>query len=155
MLMLLVPDAAQVERWLQQASIHHYICDQCHGLHLSELQGRDGVLDSRIFVEEDGLLLTTEVEIRPASLLMMLSEIARLNMTWPTLKIFIDLNDDALPRLVACDLLLARAGVSFEQFVQFAQANIDATAQLLEECQQLDCLFDPEDELPPERDALH
>lgn len=155
MLMLVVPDAAQAERWLRQAGIHHYICDQCHGLHLSELQEREGVLDSRMFVEEDGILLTTEVEIRPASLLRMLSEISRLNMAWPTLKIFIDLNDDALPRLVACDLLLGRAGVSFEQFLHFTQANVDATAQLLEECQQLDCLFGPEDESLPERDALH
>lgn len=155
MLALLVPDAAQVERWLRQAGIHHYICDQCHGLHLSELQGRDGVLDSRLFVEEDGLLLSTELEIRPGSLLMMLSEIPRLNMAWPTLKIFIDVNDDALPRLVACDLLLGRAGVTFEQFIHFMQANVDATAQLIEECQQMGCLFGPEDETPPGRDALH
>lgn len=155
MLALLVPDATQVERWLRQAGIHHYICDQCHGLHLSELQGRDGVLDSRLFVEEDGLLLSTELEIRPGSLLMLLGEVARLNMAWPTLKVFLDVNDDALPRLVACDLLLGRAGVTFEQFIHFVQANVDATAQLIEECQQMGCLFGPEDELPSGREALH
>ncbi|MFN3714369.1 MAG: YbjN domain-containing protein [Alcanivoracaceae bacterium] len=155
MLALVVPDAAQVERWLRQAGIHHYICDQCHGLHLSELQSREGVLDSRLFVEEDGLLLSTEVEIRPASMLMLLAEIPRLNMTWPSLKIFIDVNDDALPRVVACDLLLGRAGVAFEQFIHFVQANVDATSQLLDECQQLGCLFGPEDDIPANHDALH
>jgi len=54
-------DAEQVKQWLQQANIRHYICEHCHGLHLSELQEREGVVDARLFVEEDGILLTTMV----------------------------------------------------------------------------------------------
>lgn len=156
MLVLVVPDADQVERWLRQAGIQHYICEQCHGLHLSELQGREGVLDSRLFAEEDGILLSTEVEIRPGSLLAMLAELPRMNMAWPNLKIFVDVTDDSLPRLVACNLLLSRVGVTFEQFLHFVQINVDATAQWLDECQQLGCLYGPEEEvLTPARDALH
>lgn len=150
MLSLVIPDADQVGRWLRQAGIQHYICDQCHGLHISELQSRDGVLDSRLFVEEDGLLLTTELELRPSSLLAMQAELPRLNMAFPGLKVFLDVNDETLPRLVACDLLFGRSGVSFDQFIYFVQATVDATVQLLGECQELDCLYQPEE---PEADA--
>lgn len=154
--MLQVPDAEQVERWLRQAGIHYYVCDQCHGLHLSELQGRDGVLDSRLFVEQDSLLLTTELELRPAMMLLVMADTARLNMTWSSLKVFVDVDDDTLPRLVACDLLLTGAGVHFDQFLDFLRINIDSTAQLLDECIQLDYLYSGD--LPPpsgNQDALH
>lgn len=158
MLSLVIPDADQVGRWLRQANIQHYICDQCHGLHISELQGRDGVLDSRLFVEEDGLLISTELEIRPSALLYLSGELGRLNMLFPSLKLFLDVNDDNLPRLVACDLLLGRVGVTFEQFLNFVQVGVDATVQLLQEMQQMDVLYqgEPEDDVAPTSGgALH
>ncbi|MDX1804610.1 MAG: YbjN domain-containing protein [Alcanivorax sp.] len=156
MLSVVMPDADQVKRWLQQANIQHYICEHCHALHLSELQERDAVVDARLFVEDDGLLLTTELEVRPAALFAVQAELTRLNMSYPSLKMFLDVNDDSLPRLVACDLLLGRHGVTFQQFIYFVQATVDATVQLLDECQENDWLFWPSDEeLPPESGALH
>ncbi|GAA5134353.1 YbjN domain-containing protein [Alloalcanivorax gelatiniphagus] len=154
---VVTPDAEQVTRWLEQANIQFYICDQCHGLHFSELQSREGVVDARLFVEEDGLLLSTELELRPAAIFAAQAELSRLNMDYPSLKLFLDINDDALPRMVACDLLLGRQGVTFDQFIYFVQATLDATVQLLEDCQQADWLFWPdEDETPPDPGgALH
>ncbi|ARB46373.1 MULTISPECIES: YbjN domain-containing protein [Alloalcanivorax] len=156
MITVVTPDAEQVTRWLQQANIQHYICDQCHGLHLSELQSREGVVDARLFVEEDGLLLTTELEIRPGALFAVQAELSALNMQYPSLKLFLDVNDDSMPRLVACDLLLGRQGVTFDQFIYFVQATVDGTVQLLEECQQAGWLFWPDEEgAPTEPGALH
>lgn len=158
MLTVVTPDAEQVTRWLEQANIQYYICDQCHGLHLSELQGREGVVDARLFVEEDGVLFSTELEVRPAALFTVQADLTRLNMEYPSLKLFLDVNDDSMPRLVACDLLLGRRGVTFEQFLYFVQATLDATVQLLEDCQQADWLIwpDPDDEDgPAEPGALH
>lgn len=149
MLTVVMPDAEQVTRWLEQANIQHYICDQCHGLHLSELQGREGVVDSRLFVEEEGLLLSTELEVRPAALFAVQAELSRLNMEFPSLKLFLDVNDDSMPRLVACDLLLGRRGVTFDQFIYFVQATLDGTVQLLEDCQESDWLFWPDEDAPP------
>lgn len=158
MLSLVLPDADRVRTWLEQAGIKHYICDQCHGLHISEVQAREGVVDSRLFVEEDALLLTTELELRPSALFSAMAEMASFNMTWPALKVFPDINDDSLPRLVACDLLHGRQGVTFEQFIHFVQATVDATIQLLDECQRLNCLFWPDEDepdAPHPLDALH
>ena len=46
---LLVPDVALLEKWLADTGYESYICDQCSGLHVSALQGLDGILDSRLF----------------------------------------------------------------------------------------------------------
>lgn len=145
MLSLLIPDVEQVKRWLTQAGIQHYICDQCHGLHLSELQVREGVSDARLFVEEDRLLLTTELELRPSALVMALVETSALNMQYPLLKVFSDVGDDVLPRLVACNLLLTRQGVTFEQFIHFMQATVDETVSLIDQCMQSGWLVWPDE----------
>lgn len=158
MISLALPDADRVRTWLAQAGIKHYICDQCHGLHISEVQSRDGVVDSRLFVEEDALLLTTELELRPSAVYSAMARMPAFNMEWPALKVFPDISDDTLPRLVACDLLHGRQGVTFDQFIHFVQATVDATIQLLDECQRLDCLFWPDEDEPvaaPPLDALH
>ena len=138
-------DAAQVEAWLKAAELDYYICEQCHGLHLAEIQGSDGVLDARLFVEEDGLLFSTELEVRPAWLFHVQADLSRLNMAYPSLKLFLDVNDDSLPRLVVCDLLLGKAGLSQQQFEHFMRVCLDATAALLEECQHTGWLGWPDE----------
>ncbi|AJD47894.1 hypothetical protein S7S_07390 [Isoalcanivorax pacificus W11-5] len=158
MLPLVTPDADQLQRWLQQAGIEFYICDQCHGLHLSALQAREGVAEARLFLEEEGVLMNVELEVRPSSLFLVQADLARLNMTLPVLKIFLDVNDETLPRLIACDLLLTRNGISTEQFIHFVQVCVDACDQLLDDCQQTDCLALPESQRdggPPPHSALH
>ena len=152
---VVTPDAEQVTRWLEQANIQYYICEQCHGLHLSELQSREGVVDARLFVEEDGVLLSTELELRPAAIFAAQAELSRLNMEHPSLKLFIDINDDDMPRLIVCDLLLGRQGVTFDQFIYFVQVTLDASAQLLEDCQRADWLLWPDDGEAPDPGALH
>lgn len=141
MLALMTPDAEQAERWLRQAGVRHYICDQCHGIHISELQSRDGVLDSRLFVEHQSILFSTELEIRPGALFSVMAELAQLNMSWPSLKLFVDLSDDSLPRLVCCQTLLTRHGVTFDQFFHFVQSSSEAMFQVLDQCAMAHWLF--------------
>lgn len=148
MLSLVLPDPDQVRVWLEQAGIKHYICEHCHGLHLSRVQDRDAVVDCRLFVEQEALLLTTELELRPSASFAALAEAPRFNMQWPALKVFPDIQDDTLPRLVACDLLHGRRGITFEQFADFVQATVEATLELQNECQRLGWLSWPEDDEP-------
>jgi hypothetical protein len=65
---LLKPDRAQLQQWLKDARVEYSECGECEGLHLAALQGIEGVIDSRLFLERYGLLLTTEIEIRPMAL---------------------------------------------------------------------------------------
>lgn len=144
MSMVINPDNGQLERWLKQAGIAYYICDQCHALHLNEIQLRDGVLDARLFVEDEGLLLTTELELRPSALFLVQADISRLNMLSAGLKVFIDLNDETLPRLLICDFLISAAGVSYEQLVTFVERTLSDTEMLHDECARLGYLYDAE-----------
>lgn len=154
-----VPDSEQLQRWLHDADVPFYLCNDCHGLHLSSLQEREGLIDARLFVEEQGVMFTAELEIRPSSLLMVHADLTRLNMLFPSLKLFLDINDDTLPRLVACDLLLCGQGISADQFVHFVQFCVQECGQLLDECAQTGCLLWPgEDDTPssaPAGNALH
>ncbi|EOD53697.1 hypothetical protein G113_18182 [Aeromonas molluscorum 848] len=124
-------------RWLQQARIEHYVCDQCHGIHIVSLQSVEGIQESRVFVEEEGLLFSSELEIRPAALLPMVAELGRLNMQYPSLKVFLDIIDDNLPRLVVGHTVFTKAGLTVEQFILFVQSTIAATHDVVAECERL------------------
>ena len=136
-----VPDKALLQEWLDQTGTEHYLCDQCEGLHIRALQAAQGVVDSRLFVEEYGLLLTTELEVRPGALLQLSADLGRLNMDYPTLKIFLDVVDDALPQLVVAGHFHSGEGVSQGQFTQFMAATVEATSHLAASCEQLNYLY--------------
>ena len=141
---LFVPDSDQVRRWLNEGSTTNYICEHCDGLHLTDLQQLDGVLDSWIFVEADHLVLTTEVELRPTALLPLTIEMGRINMAFPHLKVFVEVSDEALPKLIMMDTLHTRAGVSFSQFRHFLLNVMEYTRQLVSDCQNMGVITYPE-----------
>jgi len=135
------PDRALLQRWLDEAHVEHHLCDQCEGLHIRTLQELEGVIDSRLFLESYGLLLTTELELRPMALLPAVADLGRLNMDYPTLKIFADVVDDATPQLVVAANIPVSAGLTLKQFAHFVAVTIASTRKLAEECLQLDYLF--------------
>ncbi|MDP5053222.1 MAG: YbjN domain-containing protein [Congregibacter sp.] len=135
------PDRALLQQWLQEARVEYSECDECEGLHLAALKSIEGVIDSRIFLERYGVLLTTELEIRPMALLPMAADLGRINMDYPILKIFLDVVDDATPQLVIAGVLQTQAGLTLGQTAQFISSCMDATRQLAAECLQLDYLF--------------
>lgn len=136
-----IPDKSLLERWLDQAHVEYSECGRCEGLHLDVLQDIEGVIDSRLFLEPWGLLLTTELEVRPMALLPLAADLGRLNMDYPTLKLFQDVVDDATPQLVVAGTVLGSAGLTLEQFAGFVATTISATRQVAEECLQLNYLF--------------
>ncbi|MDH5173414.1 MAG: YbjN domain-containing protein [Gammaproteobacteria bacterium] len=135
------PDRALLEEWLDQAGTEYYLCGQCEGLHIRALQDARGVIDSRLFLEEYGLLLTTELEIRPGALLQVSADLGRLNMDYPTLKIFLDVVDEAFPRLVVAGSFHSGVGLSQSQFTHFIETTVEAAGQLAVACEQLNYLY--------------
>ena len=132
-------------RWLSAGYIEHYVCENCHGIHLSELQELEGVLESRLFVEQEGALLTSEIEIRPTALLVLVADLGRLNMNYPNLKVFVDIVDDNLPRLIVADYMHTQAGIDQAQFTWIVQQTVIATQQLLFEVGELGFLMQDEE----------
>ncbi len=117
--------------------------------------GKSVLCSGRLFLEPWGLLLTSELEIRPMALLPLAADLGRLNMDYPTLKLFQDVVDDATPQLVAAGTLTAGAGLTLEQVANFVSTTITATRQLADECLRLDYLFAQGDNLQPGSKALH
>lgn len=135
------PDRDGLKHWLGKAKVEFSECGECEGLHLASLQGIEGVIDSRLFVERYGLLLSTELEIRPMALLPLSADLGRINMDYPVLKVFLDVVDDATPQLVMAAVLPTRAGVTLDQCAHFISSTLEASRQLAAECLQLDYLF--------------
>lgn len=138
---LTVPSRAQVVRWLDRAGIDFYQCDECHGLHLPRLQALEGAGDAGLYVESYGIVLSSELVIRPMAMLPLVADLGRLSMDYPLLKLFQDVVDDGMPQLVAGASLLTAAGVHFEQFQLFLNSVIEATTELAAECRHLDYLY--------------
>ena len=150
------PDRAVLERWLKEARIEFELCPHCEGLHLQPLRGLEGVIDCRLFVERYGLLLTTELEVRPMAVLPLSADMGRLNMDYPTLKVFMDIADDSVPQLVMAGVYPSAGGVSQEQFAAFVALTLEETRQLAAACLQLDYLFaEPEGNRTSSSPALH
>jgi hypothetical protein len=150
------PDRNLLKRWLEEARVQFSECGECDGLHLAALQGIEGVIDSRLFLERYGLLMTTELEIRPMALLAMSADLGRINMDYPTLKVFLDVVDDATPQLVMAGIQPTQPGLTLTQFAHFVSTTMDATRQLCAECLQLDYLFEEgADRGPAPNRALH
>jgi hypothetical protein len=150
------PDRPLLEQWLKASDVPFNLCHQCEGLHLQPLKSIEGVIDSRLFIERYGLLLTTELEVRPMAVLPLSAELSRLNMDYPTLKVFLDIGDDTVPQLVAAGVALTAAGISYEQFAAFVAMTLEETRQLAEACRQLDYLFaEPGGEADGPTSALH
>ena len=141
MALLRIPDKTVLQDWLADAETECYLCGQCEGLHIRALQDGSSVIDSRLFIEDYGLLLTTELEIRPGSLLQVSADLGRLNMDYPTLKIFLDVADDVVPQLVVAGSFHTGAGLSQEQFGFFMATSIETTEHLADTCRQLNYLY--------------
>ncbi len=149
-------DRDTLKAWLEADSTEFYLCNQCEGLHIPALQELEGVVDSRIFRERYGVLFTTELEVRPMALLALAADLGRINMDYPTLKIFLDVVDDATPQLVVAGVLPAGGGISAEQFREFVRITTEGTSRLAAECEQLDYLFaSPGPAGTPPSTALH
>jgi hypothetical protein len=93
--------------------------------------------------------LTTELELRPMALLPVAADLGRLNMDYPTLKIFTDVVDDATPQLVVAGNISVSAGLTLKQFAHFVAATVAGTRQLAAEALQLDYLFPTADAVGP------
>ncbi|RMF15649.1 MAG: YbjN domain-containing protein, partial [Gammaproteobacteria bacterium] len=130
-------DGDLLHRWLERAGAKVYLCGQCQGVHLSELQSLPGVVESRVFLEEDSILFTTELEIKPTALIPLVSDVVRINAMYPHIKVFPDVTDDQYPRLIACDTLLTGAGLTFEQFAQFISVCQELAGKLAQDLSEI------------------
>lgn len=120
---LTVPDFDMVRRWLDQQNIIWFECDACQALHLPHMQNFDGIFDAKIDLIDDVILFSALAEVKPTALIPLVGDLSQINASSLTIKAFIDIQDDNLPRLIVCQSLSVGAGVTFGQFAHFMKQS--------------------------------
>jgi hypothetical protein len=138
---LYTPDSDLLQNWLSDTHVEHYLCGDCEGLHINALQSIEGVIFSRIFLQPYGLVFATELDVRPMAVMAIAADQGRLSMDYPTLKIFLDVVDNAPPQLVVTANMLVGSGITPEQFSEFVVTTMEGSRQLADECLRMDYLF--------------
>lgn len=113
---LIVPDLDLLRRWLDQLGITFFECDSCQALHLPHMQNFDGVFDAKVDMIDKTILFSALAEIRPTSLIPLVADLSQMNASTLAVKVFIDIQDDNLPKLIACLSLNGSVGITLEQF---------------------------------------
>lgn len=141
-----VPTLDTLRQWLDDAGITFFECDSCQALHLPHMQNFDGIFDAKIDLINDVILFTAMAEVKPSALLALAADLSAINASSLTVKAFLDIQDDNLPKLVVCQTLSSGAGVTLEQFAWFMRQSEEQISMVILEARAHQLLFVPEDE---------
>ncbi|CQD34599.1 YbjN domain-containing protein [Yersinia mollaretii] len=148
---LIVPDLTLLRRWLDQLGISFFECDSCQALHLPHMQNFEGVFDAKIDLVDNVILFSALAEVRPTALIPLVADLSQINASSLTVKAFIDIQDDNLPKLIVCQSLTVEVGVTLAQFGYFMQQCEEQISMIILEARANDLLFigtGEEDEAP-------
>ncbi|MFU9137766.1 YbjN domain-containing protein [Erwinia tasmaniensis] len=120
---LVVPDIDVIRRWLDQQSITWFECDSCQALHLPHMQNFDGVFDAKLDLMDGVILFSALAEVKPTALIPLVGDLSQINASSLTVKAFVDIQDDNLPKLIVCQSLNVTAGVTCGQFAHFMKQS--------------------------------
>ncbi|WP_313626647.1 YbjN domain-containing protein [Kosakonia sp.] len=143
---LVVPGLDTLRHWLDELGINFFECDNCQALHLPHMQNFDGVFDAKVDLVNDVVLFTAMAEVKPSALLALAADLSAINASSLTVKAFLDLQDDNLPKLVVCQSLCVRPAITFEQFAWFMRQSEEQISMVIMEANAHQLLFTPGEE---------
>ena len=135
-----------LRQWLDDAGITFFECDSCQALHLPHMQNFDGIFDAKIDLINDVILFSALAEVKPSALLALASDLSAINASSLTVKAFLDIQDDNLPKLVVCQSLFSGAGLSFKQFAWFMRLSEEQISMVMMEANAHHLLYSAEDD---------
>ncbi len=153
---LIVPDLNLLRRWLDQLNILYFECDSCQALHLPHMQNFDGIFDAKVDLVDGVVLFSALAEVKPSALIALAGNLSQINASSLTVKAFLDVQDDNLPKLIVCQTLDVAAGVAIEQFRHFMQQSEEQISMvILEACANNMLFLGEEEETSPARALSH
>lgn len=153
---LVVPSLDTLRQWLDEMGMSFFECDTCQALHLPHMQNFDGVFDAKIDLIDNVVLFSALAEVKPSALLALGADLSAINASSLTVKAFLDMQDDNLPKLVVCQSLSAAVGVTFDQFAAFVQQSEEQVSMVILEAFAHQLLYKAEEEeQPPEEIQYH
>ncbi|EHM47051.1 YbjN domain-containing protein [Yokenella regensburgei] len=143
---LVVPGLDTLRQWLDELGISFFECDTCQALHLPHMQNFDGIFDAKIDLLDNVILFSALAEVKPSGLLALSADLSSINASSLTVKAFLDIQDDNLPKLVVCQSLAVGAGVALEQFAWFFRQSEEQISMVILEASAHELLYKPEEE---------
>lgn len=140
---LVVPTLDTLRRWLDNLGVSFFECDTCQALHLPHMQNFEGVFDAKIDLVDNVVMFSAMAEIKPSALLTVAADLSAINAGSLTLKAFLDIQDDNLPKLVVCQTLLVEMGVTVAQFEAFYRQSEQQTSMVLMEARAHHLIYTP------------
>ena len=152
---LVVPGLDTLRQWLDDLGMSFFECDNCqalhlhpklHFLHLPHMQNFDGVFDAKIDLIDNTILFSAMAEVRPSAVLPLAADLSAINASSLTVKAFLDMQDDNLPKLVVCQSLSVMQGVTYEQFAWFVRQSEEQISMVILEANAHQLLLPTDDE---------
>ena len=143
---LVVPTLDILRRWLDENGVSFFECDTCQALHLPHMQNVDGVYDAKIDLIDNIILFSALAEVKPSALLPLAADLSAINASSLTVKAFLDIQDDNLPKLVVCQSFNGSAGVTRKQFATFIRQSEDEISMIILEACANQLLFVAQEE---------
>ena len=143
---LVVPGLDTLRHWLDELGISFFECDSCQALHLPHMQNFDGIFDAKIDLLDNVVLFSALAEVKPSGLLPLSADLSAINASSLTVKAFLDIQDDNLPKLVVCQALPVGAGVTLEQFAWFFRQSEEQVSMVILEAGANQLLYKAEEQ---------
>ncbi|WP_039029549.1 YbjN domain-containing protein [Leclercia adecarboxylata] len=150
---LVVPTLDTLRQWLDNMGVSFFECDTCQALHLPHMQNFDGVFDAKLDLINDVILFSALAEVKPSALLALASDLSAINASSLTVKAFLDIQDDNLPKLVVCQSFSASVGLTFPQFAAFIQQSEEQISMVMLEASAHHLLYSAEEGAEPPESA--
>ena len=152
---LVIPSLDTLRQWFDEMGVSFFECDTCQALHLPHMQNFDGVFDAKVDMIDNIVLFSALAEVKPSALLALSADLSAINASSLTVKAFLDMQDDNLPRLVVCQSLPAMVGITFEQFAAFIQQSEEQISMVILEAAANQLLYTTQEELVEEEIQHH
>ena len=143
---LVVPGLDTLRHWLDELGLSFFECDSCQALHLPHMQNFDGIFDAKIDLLDNVVLFSALAEVKPSALLPLSADLSAINASSLTVKAFLDIQDDNLPKLVVCQALPVGAGVTLEQFAWFFRQSEEQVSMVILEAGANQLLYKAEEQ---------
>ena len=128
------PDISQLREWLDQLKTSYFECDSCAALHLPHMQNIDG------------LVLSALAELKPTAIITLVANISQINASSLTAKVFLEINNENLPKLVVSQSFSLEAGITYRQFSHFLQQAEEQISGIVFEIFSNNLLYANQDE---------
>ncbi|MCC8380905.1 MULTISPECIES: YbjN domain-containing protein [unclassified Xenorhabdus] len=138
---MVTPNLATLRNWLDKLKISYFENEASQVLHLPHMQNIEGLFDAKIDLLGDVVFFSALAEVRPTAIIPLVANLSQINASSLTVKAFLDIQDENLPKLIVCQSFPIAAGMTFQQFSHFLKLGEEQIANVIFEVHSSNFLY--------------